>query len=120
MPLLPRSLKWRTILLTLLGLAAVLGPVGYFYWRPMCGYVQNQLQIIHERDSAHPVARGLARGEIRAGMSVEELIVTHPPKRVTRHGRFVDVDYEHGPDLIAMDGKLVGAIERNGRGTIFF
>jgi hypothetical protein len=107
MRLWPRSLKWRTILLTLLGLVAVGGTAGYVWWRPIRGYVSNQMEIWKDRDSEHPVTRGLARGEIRAGSSVEELIATHPPKRVARHGRFVDVTYADGPCLTAMDGKLV-------------
>jgi len=107
MRLWPRSLKWRTILLTLLGLVAIGGTAGYVWWRPIGGYISNQIAIWKDRDDAHPVTRGLARGEIRAGMSVEELIATHPPKCVDRHGRFADVRYADGPTLTAMDGKLV-------------
>lgn len=121
MRLWPKSLKWRTILFTLVGLTAVIGTAGYIWWRPISRYVSNQLQIIHERDNAHPVTRGLARGEIRAGSSLDELIAAYPPKRVQRFGRFADVDYKDGPSLIAVDGNLVFA--RYGwcsHATIFF
>jgi hypothetical protein len=111
MPLLPRSLKWRVRLLTLLGLAAVLGPLGYFYWRPVKGYVLNQLAIIRERDDPNPVTRGLARGEIRPGSSVDELEAAHPPKRAYQYGRFRELCYENGPTVTAMDGKLVCAVD---------
>lgn len=107
MRLWPKSLKWRTTLLTLLGLVAVGGTVGYVWWRPIGGCVSNQMQIWKDRDSAHPVTRGLARGEIRAGSSVDELIAAHPPKRVERHGRFMDLRYADGPTVTAMDGKLI-------------
>jgi hypothetical protein len=121
MRLWPKSLRGRTNLLTLLGLVAVVGTAGYVWWRPINGYVYHQLRIIRERDSAHPVARGLARGEIRAGSSVDDLIAAHPPKRVDRFGRFADVTYDDCLTLIAVDGKLVFA--RHGwcsHSTIFF
>lgn len=109
MRLWPKSLKWRTILLTLLGLMGVIGTAGYVWWRPINRYVYNQLQIMHERDSADPVARGLARGEIRAGSSVDDLIAAHPPKRVDHFGRFTDVTYPNSLTVIAVDGKLTFA-----------
>jgi hypothetical protein len=107
----PKSLKGRTILLTLLGLMGVIGTAGYVWWRPIRGYVHNQLQIIRERDSDDPVVRGLARGEIRAGSSLDDLIAAHPPKRVERFGRFADVYFANGVMVIAVDGKLVFARE---------
>ncbi len=115
MRLWPKSLKWRTILLTLLGLVAVGGTVGFVWWREIWDHFNWQKQMATLRESPHPLTRKLARGEVRAGDSINEVMASYPPERVWQIGRFTEAHYGNNPDLIAMDGRLVFA--RSGWGT---
>jgi hypothetical protein len=108
MRLWPKSLKWRTILLTLLGLVAVGGTVVYVWGRPIKNHVREQLEIFGLRDDPHLVTRGLARGEIGPNTSIEELIACHPPDEVLRSGRFVRASYftdRGGTHVVAVNGR---------------
>lgn len=111
----PRSLKWRTILLTLLGLVAIGVTAGYMWWRPIWEHLKWQREMATLRESPHPLTRKLARGEVRPGASIEELLEQYPPVKLWRFGRFTEAHYGNNPDLIAMDGRLVFA--RSGWGT---
>lgn len=112
MPLLPRSLKWRVRLLTLLGLAAVGGSVWSVFGRKISFSVENQWAIFGLRDDPHPVTRGLARGEIGPHTPIEELIAAHPPDELIRSGRFVTASYysdRGGTHVVAVDGRVAQA-----------
>lgn len=131
MPFLPRSLKWRTILFTLVGLLSI-GLSVWATWgrdiefaiREQMAIHENQLRIRNLREDQDPVMRGLARGEIRAGDSVEELIAAHPPERVARHERYVELEYSFWLKVVAKDGQLVMAVLRGAGAcspsTVFF
>lgn len=116
MRLIPKSLKWRTLLLTAWALAVVFGTIWYFHGGDIKRYVNRHRENYRLRDHDDPVIRGLARGEIGPGASIDEFIATHKPKRVLRHGRFVEVGHQ-SVVLVAMDGKLISAYYG---GHIFF
>ena len=124
MRLWPKSLKWQAVLLTLVGLLAV-GVSGWFTFGQSIRYaIGNQVEIHSLRGDPHPVTRGLARDEIRAGMSVEELIATHTPDELFRSGQFVRAYYlseRGGTYVVAVDGRVArGAFCALGQHTVFF
>jgi hypothetical protein len=113
MKLIPRSLKWRTILLTVWVLTSVFGTVWYFYGRDIEQHIARGIGNYRLRDSEDAVVRGFARGEFGPGSSVVELIEKHPPSHVKRWGRFTNVTYED-VFVVAMNGKLLCAIGPEG------
>lgn len=119
MRLIPRTLKWRAILLTLLGLVAVGGTVGYVWWQPIREYIHNQSAIARLREDPDPLTRALARGEVRAGTSVADLTTTYTPVDVIRSGRYTQFSYPNGLTILAKDGRLAYAIHW-GEGAVFF
>ncbi len=128
MRLLPRSLKWRAILLTLLGLAAVIGTAGYVWWRPIWLHTQSQVEIVCLREDPHPVTRGLARGEIGPQTDIEQMISAHRPDELLRSGQFVRASYytDRGADrggthVVAVNGRpACASFCTGGQHTIFF
>ncbi len=124
MRLWPRSLKWRTILLTLLVTASSL-VVAYFVNRSAvdgwCDDVQGWMKEQRERQeridrlksSDEPFLRDLARGEFGRGSSADEWLAKHPPTECIRHDNYVTMIYGDGhllsPHVIAEGGKLVHA-----------
>jgi hypothetical protein len=124
MPLLPRSLKWRAILLTLLVTASSL-IVAYFlnrstvdgWWGDVELWMKEQRErqerIDRLKESDHPYLRALARGEFGRGSSADEWLAKHPPTECIRHDNYVTMIYGEGhllcPHVIARDGKLVHA-----------
>lgn len=124
MRLWPKSLKWRTILLTLLVTASSL-VVAYFVNRSAVdgwcddvhGWMKEQRdrqERIHRlKSSDEPFLRDLARGEFGRGSSADEWLAKHPPTECIRHDNYVTMLYGRGnflsPQVIAQDGKLVHA-----------
>jgi hypothetical protein len=117
MRLLPRSLKWRTVLLTLLGLVAV-GVSGWWTFRTqISAYVKQQQTLDKLRRSPHAIDRAVGSGELRVGMSVDEFAATHPPRDRLQHDEYDTLSYEgnHRRDsirVIAVNGRIVFAGER--------
>jgi hypothetical protein len=114
MPLVPRSLKWRTILLTLLGLIAV-GVSGWWTFRAdVTAYIKLQQTLAKFRDSTQPIDRAVGGGGIRAGMPVDEWADAFPPKYRFRHDEYQTLRYDASArrekmTVIAVDGKVVFA-----------
>lgn len=119
MRLLPRSLKWRTRLLTLLGLAGVIGTALYVWWRPITGFVSQRVATVEFWNDPDPLTRGLARGEFREGSPVDELIAAHPPQHTIVYDRYTQLDYPNGVTVLARDGRLVYATHLVERATFF-
>jgi len=115
MRLWPKSLKWRTILLTLFGLLSVLVSVGVFCGRDIYRAVRQHAGNFELRDDPDPIVRALARGEIHSGSDIEEVKAKYPPKHETRIAEFVQFEYpgpqgyQHGPHIIAVNGRLAFA-----------
>ena len=124
MRLLPKSLKWRVILLTLVGLTAIGVSVWVAFGRDIIDTLFHHGRISSLRNSPHPVTRGLARGEIGPHTPVEELMATHPPDKVFRSGRFVRISYYWGQPgrthVVAVDGRLLYASYCFEGRTVFF
>src|SRR5437868_3750984 len=60
----------------------------------------------------HPVWKDLAFRRVYYGQPVNEVIERTNPVCVTRHGRFVEIDYQEpfsfsGVQIVAVDGKVV-------------
>lgn len=121
MRLWPKSLKWRTILLTLLGLGGS-ATVAYLLNRTAVdGWVtgvQKQIQAAEIRqdrlgiskNSPHAPIRDLGNGLFRRGSSADEWFAKHPPARRRQHDEYVAATYEEGGlTVIARDGRLVFA-----------
>jgi len=124
MRLIPRTLKWRAILLTLLvtasGLtvACVLNLATVDEWIfPTRVWVTNQLErqqrIDRLKESEEPYLRDLARGEFGPGSSADEWFAKHPPTECMRHDNYITAFYVRNEYtiqvVIAQDGKLVHA-----------
>lgn len=113
MRLFPKSLRWRVILLTLLGLTAIGVSVWATFGRAIEAAVRRQLVLLALRDDPHPVTRGLARGEIGPHTSIEELIAAHPPDDLRRSGRYVRATYRSRrgvTHVVAVDGRPAAAM----------
>ena len=119
MRLWPKSLKWRTILLTLLALVAVIGTVLYVWWRPITGFVSQRVATVEFWDDSDPLTRGLARGEIREGSQVDELIAAYPPQHTIVYDRYTQLHYQNGVAVLARDGRLAHACYIPERATFF-
>ena len=114
MRLLPRSLKWRTILLTLLGLIAIGGSVWYTFRADISQFVKQQRQLDRMRKSKSPVDQMIGRGELREGASVAELADAYPPADRIRHDEYETLKYDMkwvrvNLWVIAVDGRVVYA-----------
>ena len=116
MRLIPRTLKWRTILLTLLGLAAVGASVWWTFRAEISAFVKRQQTLDKLRHSPHALDRTVGSGELRAGMPVVEFVTTHPPKSRLRHDEYETLMFEGSHRLstgslrvIAVDGVIVFA-----------
>lgn len=114
MRLWPHSLRWRTILLTLLGLIAVGVSVWWTFRADISAFVKRQQLLASMRKCRHPLDNALGDGELREGMSVEEWAAAHPPETCTRHDRLVTLRYEgtvrrDSLRVVAVDGVIVYA-----------
>lgn len=108
MRLVPKSLKWRAILLTLLGLVSVVVSVWFTFGRQIGWAVEDRWNVLRLRYDPHPVTRGLACGDIGPHTSVEEMIVAHPLDVLLRSGRFVRTSYYtnvSGTHVIGVNGR---------------
>lgn len=126
MPLLPRSLKWRVRLLTLLGLAAVLGPLGYVSWQPLQKYLREERERERDRNSNDPLTRAMGRGQIRAGTTTDELVAFQSPLQHWRHDQYETLNSGKEGDfggirVVAVEGRLVSAyVIGSFEGHVFF
>jgi hypothetical protein len=114
MPLLPRSLKWRTILLILLGLIAVGVSAWWTFRADITAYIKLQQQLARFRDSTQPIDRAVGNGGIRVGMPVDEWVAAYPPKCRIRHDEYETLSYDANArrgrmTVIAVDGVIVFA-----------
>ncbi|MCU0704946.1 MAG: hypothetical protein MUF18_13295 [Fimbriiglobus sp.] len=108
------SLKWQTLLLTLLGVIAIVVSVWWTYRGQIRTFAQRQQTLAALRSSPHAIDRDLGVGRIRVGMTVDELVAAHPPKSRTRHDDYDTLIYDgnHRRDslrVIAVDGVVVYA-----------
>lgn len=114
MRLWPKSLKWRTILLTLLGLVAVGVSVWWTFRADIAVFVRQQKTLSVLRNSPHALDRAVGNGELRVGVSVDEWAAAHPPRSRCRHDEYDTLMYEgnhrYAPlRVIAVDGVIVFA-----------
>lgn len=125
MRLWPKSLKWRTILLTILvvasscGVTCLLKPSLVDDWVfPARKWVEYQLErqerIDRLKESEHAFHRDLARGEFGRGSSADEWFAKHPPTECMRHDNYITAYYANVnmyivQVVIAQDGKLIQA-----------
>ncbi len=114
MRLIPRTLKWRTILLTLLGLVAVGVSLWWTFRAEINAFVKRQQLLDKMRNCRHTFDNALGNGELREGMPVEEWVAAHPPKSRFRHDQYESLIYEGSARrdslcVIAIDGVIVFA-----------
>jgi hypothetical protein len=121
MPLLPRSLKWRTILLTLLGLFAVGVSAWWTFRVRVSAFVSQQFALARLRNGDDPVAREFARGRFAPDTPLDELLAEHPSPDVLRYDRYTLVMYEPGGvAVLAVDGRVRKANTRGPGWHSFF
>ncbi len=120
MRLLPRSLKWRAILLTLLGLVAVGGSVWWTFRADISAFVKRQQVLDDLRKSPLAIDQCIGGGQFHVGVSVEEWIAAHPPKSHIRHDEYDTLTYQltvrrDSPRVIAVNGAIVFADTESGQ-----
>lgn len=114
MRLWPKSLKWRTVLLSLLGLVGVVVSGWWTFRVQINAFVKQQKTLNALRHSPHALDRTVGSGELRVGASVEEFAAAHPPKSRLRHDEYETLRYEgnvrrNSLVVIAVDGVIVFA-----------
>ena len=109
-----RSRKCRTATLTFTIIGVFAGGFAYRNFDILGNYFDHAMRDLQYSFGPDGARKDLARGRFRAGDSVDDLIATHPPDRITRGGRYTHLRYAppfsfDATTVLARDGTLAWA-----------